>query len=56
MAEVLPGKTCVSCGRLTHEYTEFKCPACGKETIVRCYHCREISNTYVCKSCKFEGP
>jgi predicted RNA-binding Zn-ribbon protein involved in translation (DUF1610 family) len=52
----LPGKTCSSCGRLTHEYTEFKCPSCGKSTLVRCLHCREISNAYACEECKFEGP
>lgn len=56
MVEVMPGKTCVSCGRLTSSYTEFKCPKCGKGIIVRCYHCREITNTYKCSECGFEGP
>ncbi|MCL4373766.1 zinc finger domain-containing protein [Candidatus Marsarchaeota archaeon] len=53
---VLPGKRCVSCGRLTSEYTEFKCPKCGKGTIIRCDHCREITNSYKCDVCGFEGP
>ena len=56
IASILPGKTCVSCGRLTHEYTEFKCPKCGKDMIIRCMHCREISNSYKCSECEFEGP
>ncbi|MCL5100133.1 MAG: zinc finger domain-containing protein [Candidatus Marsarchaeota archaeon] len=56
MASILPGKECRSCGRLTHEYTEFKCPRCGKDTIVRCKHCRETSNIYKCNECGFEGP
>ena len=55
MADVIPGKVCVSCGRLTSEYTEFKCPKCGKTTIIRCAHCREISNVYKCSECGFEG-
>ncbi len=56
IADVLPGKACVSCGRLTSDYTEFKCPKCGKTTIIRCLHCREIGNRYICKECGFEGP
>lgn len=56
MVEVIPGKVCVSCGRLSDSYTEFKCPKCGKSTIIRCKHCREISNIYKCKECNFEGP
>ena len=50
------GKTCSSCGRLTAEYTEFKCPECGKTTIVRCKACRETYNKYRCKECNFVGP
>ncbi|MCL5412497.1 MAG: zinc finger domain-containing protein [Candidatus Marsarchaeota archaeon] len=53
---VLPGKVCVSCGRLTNEYTEFQCPKCGNSKVIRCYHCREISNIYKCADCGFEGP
>ncbi|MCL4388646.1 MAG: zinc finger domain-containing protein [Candidatus Marsarchaeota archaeon] len=41
---------------MTSEYTEFKCPSCGKGNIIRCYHCREISNKYKCAECDFEGP
>ena len=53
---ILPGKVCVSCGRLTHEYTEFKCPSCGDSTVIRDKHCREITNIYRCPKCGFEGP
>ena len=56
MVDVMPGKVCVSCGRLTNDYTEFKCPTCGSGSIIRCHHCREISNSYKCKECNFEGP
>lgn len=52
----LPGKKCVSCGHLTHEYTEFSCPSCKKEMIVRDRRCRETSNIYKCGNCGFEGP
>ncbi|MCL5440473.1 MAG: zinc finger domain-containing protein [Candidatus Marsarchaeota archaeon] len=52
----LPGKKCVSCGRLTHDYTEFECPACGKNRIIRCYHCRKITNVFACDECNFSGP
>lgn len=55
MAE-LPGKLCVSCGRLTNSYAEFKCPNCNEFTIIRCYSCREKHNTYRCAKCKVEGP
>ncbi len=56
MIGILPGKKCGSCGHLTSEYTEFECPSCGKGKIVRGKHCREISNTYRCGVCGFEGP
>ncbi len=56
IANVLPGKVCVSCGRLTHQYTQFSCPKCSKGKIIRCKHCREITNAYRCTECKFEGP
>lgn len=52
----LAGKVCSSCGRLTSAYTEFKCPNCGKSTIVRCNDCRKTYNKYKCKECGFEGP
>ena len=56
MVNVIPGKVCISCGRLTDSYTEFKCPKCAGNTIIRCRHCREVSNVYKCKECNFEGP
>lgn len=56
MPEILSGKVCISCGRLSSEYTEFKCPQCGEGAIIRDIHCREISNTYRCAHCGFEGP
>ncbi len=52
----LAGKVCSSCGRLTSEYTEFKCPSCGKTTVIRCKACRETYNKYKCTECNFEGP
>ena len=54
--DALIGKICSSCGRLTQDYTEFKCPVCGKSTLVRCKQCRETYNKYRCKDCEFEGP
>ncbi|MGC8567826.1 MAG: zinc finger domain-containing protein [Candidatus Micrarchaeia archaeon] len=56
MIDVIPGKKCSSCGKLSDKYTEFKCPKCGETTIIRCDHCRNIANTYKCESCGFEGP
>ncbi|MDE1827929.1 MAG: RNA-binding protein [Candidatus Micrarchaeota archaeon] len=52
----MPGKICVSCGRLTDKYVDFKCPSCGKSVIVRCYHCRENFIKYKCADCEYEGP
>jgi predicted RNA-binding Zn-ribbon protein involved in translation (DUF1610 family) len=49
-------KNCSSCGKQTKEYTEFPCPVCGEEKIVRCIHCREVVNPYKCRKCGFEGP
>lgn len=50
-------KKCTSCHReVTSDYVEFKCPKCGKETIVRCLNCRKLVTPYVCPKCKFEGP
>jgi len=34
----------------------FKCPKCGKSTIVRSKHDRQIAAKYVCSECGFEGP
>ncbi|BCS90837.1 MAG: RNA-binding protein [Candidatus Micrarchaeota archaeon] len=56
MPKGMLGKVCVSCGRLTTDYTDFVCPVCGKTEIIRCKHCRKIANTYMCNSCGFEGP
>ncbi|MGC8538674.1 MAG: zinc finger domain-containing protein [Candidatus Micrarchaeia archaeon] len=53
---MLPGKVCSSCGRLTNDYVSFKCPKCGKSTIIRCSHCRETYTKYTCEVCGFEGP
>jgi predicted RNA-binding Zn-ribbon protein involved in translation (DUF1610 family) len=47
-------KRCSTCGKLTKNFAEFPCPTCG-EKLVRCKHCREIRNKYVC-GCGFEGP
>lgn len=52
----LPGKVCISCGRLTSQYVEFKCPECGKSNIIRCSQCRETYVLYKCPDCSFEGP
>jgi len=35
---------------------EFPCPNCGKTTIIRCEHCREVFAKYKCPNCGFEGP
>jgi predicted RNA-binding Zn-ribbon protein involved in translation (DUF1610 family) len=52
----LRGKVCVSCGRLSADYIEFKCPGCLKETIVRDHGCREKHTKYICPNCHTEGP
>ncbi|MCL4375489.1 RNA-binding protein [Candidatus Marsarchaeota archaeon] len=52
--ETLPGKVCISCGKLSNQYVKFKCPACEEE-IIRCYNCRETHIKYKSK-CGFEGP
>ncbi|MEM3399592.1 MAG: zinc finger domain-containing protein [Candidatus Micrarchaeia archaeon] len=48
-------KNCTTCGRKTKVFALFPCPACGEE-IIRCFHCREISNVYVCPKCGLKGP
>ena len=37
---------------------EFKCPKCGKGTIKRSFHERQLATKYICpnEDCKFEGP
>ncbi|MDE1768659.1 MAG: RNA-binding protein [Candidatus Micrarchaeota archaeon] len=52
----LRGKVCVSCGRLSNEYVEFKCPGCKEETMIRCRSCREKHTKYKCSKCGTEGP
>ena len=50
---------CVSCKkRITNDLgaVTFKCPACGKATIVRCSGCRKNAAKYVCHECGFSGP
>ncbi|HDH41760.1 MAG TPA: DUF1610 domain-containing protein [Candidatus Altiarchaeales archaeon] len=50
-------KRCTSCGReVSERYTEFKCPNCGKSTIIRCKSCRALGTKYVCDECGFVGP
>ncbi len=50
------GKLCSSCGKLSVEYVEFKCPGCLQETIVRDMSCREKHTRYKCSKCGTEGP
>jgi predicted RNA-binding Zn-ribbon protein involved in translation (DUF1610 family) len=52
----LKGKVCSSCGRLSVQYVEFKCPNCLDEKITRCYGCREKHTRYKCPKCGAEGP
>jgi len=50
-------KKCTSCNKIvTDDKTEFKCPSCGKETIIRCNSCKMTSKEYTCKECGFVGP
>jgi predicted RNA-binding Zn-ribbon protein involved in translation (DUF1610 family) len=50
------GKLCSSCGKLSVEYVEFKCPGCLQEVIVRDMRCRENHTRYRCSKCGTEGP
>lgn len=36
--------------------TEFICPNCSMNTIVRCRNCRKLATKYKCKKCGFTGP
>ena len=49
---------CVSCGKgvIGDNFVSFECPKCEKDKIIRCLVCRKNSQTYICKSCGFEGP
>ncbi|MFA6268999.1 MAG: zinc finger domain-containing protein [archaeon] len=50
-------KTCTSCNKVvTSNHVEFKCPSCGKSTIIRCEHCKQNCKEYTCKECSFVGP
>ncbi len=50
-------KLCASCGtEVLEKYSQFKCPGCGKETIIRCSSCRILTTKYKCGSCGFVGP
>lgn len=49
---------CASCGKKVEAepvWVEFKCPGCGKESIIRCDKCKRMENQYTCK-CGFTGP
>ena len=48
-------KNCTTCGKQTKLYSAFPCVECG-EQIVRCFHCRKISNPYKCPKCGRDGP
>ncbi len=51
------GKKCTSCEQeVDTKYTEFKCPECSEETIVRCSSCRILGVSYTCPKCGFTGP
>ncbi|MDD5418114.1 MAG: zinc finger domain-containing protein [Candidatus Nanoarchaeia archaeon] len=55
----MKGIKCISCNTdisSKDKTTEFKCPNCGKEKIIRCGHCRSISAEYKCSQCEFIGP
>jgi len=50
-------ESCTSCNKeVREEYTQFKCPACGKSKIIRCNRCKSISKLYKCPECGFIGP
>ena len=50
-------KVCGTCNReVAEDYVEFRCPACAKSAIVRCFHCRQTVKSYKCPECGFEGP
>lgn len=58
-AGLLTLPTCTSCNRVIspdEKAVKFPCPSCNRITIWRCEVCRELSRTYVCSLCGFEGP
>ncbi len=48
-------KTCDSTGSRTTDYTEIKCPKCGK-IITRSFAAKSNMVKYKCQKCGFEGP
>jgi predicted RNA-binding Zn-ribbon protein involved in translation (DUF1610 family) len=50
-------KKCTTCNKIVNEKkTEFKCPGCEKELIIRCDSCKKTAKEYTCKECGFVGP
>ena len=50
-------KKCTTCGSdAVKKFTEFPCPGCAKNKIVRCDKCRNLTADYKCPSCGFTGP
>ena len=50
-------KTCTTCNKVvSSDHIEFKCPSCGKSTIIRCRHCSDSAKEYTCAECEFVGP
>ena len=52
------GMKCTSCGTnilAKGNFVKFLCPDCGKNEIVRCKNCKDLSNKYTC-TCGFVGP
>lgn len=49
---------CSACGidvSAKDNFVKFLCPNCGKNLIVRCKTCKNLSNKYTCE-CGFTGP
>jgi predicted RNA-binding Zn-ribbon protein involved in translation (DUF1610 family) len=50
-------RKCISCSKpVSRDSVEFRCPKCGKSNIIRCRHCRIVSQGYTCTECGFQGP
>jgi predicted RNA-binding Zn-ribbon protein involved in translation (DUF1610 family) len=50
---------CTSCNveiKAKENFVIFKCPNCGKTTIVRCASCKASGRKYTCSECGFVGP
>ena len=55
----MSNKICSTCrGHVMSKdnFVQFDCPDCGKERIVRCKMCKDLSNKYGCPGCEFTGP